>query len=92
MQERLRKAPIIPEDGGEQTVVTLAPAASGAEPGGIESSSGSARSASEGIRQKRCGLHGPEHPDVSESVQTNANSPDVAVGNANSPALASSSG
>ena len=33
MQEKLRKAPIIPEDGGEQTVVTFALAASGAEPG-----------------------------------------------------------
>ena len=90
LQEKLRQAPIIPEDSGEQTVVTPAPAASEAEPGVTESSS--APSASERIRQKRGGLHGPEHPDVSESVQTNVSSPDVAMGNAVSPAPASSSG
>ena len=28
LQEKLRQAPIIPEESGEQTVVTLAPAAS----------------------------------------------------------------
>ena len=35
---------------------------------------------------------GPEHPDVSEPVQTNVSSPDVAMGNAVSPAAASSFG
>ena len=90
LQEKLRQAPIIPEDSGEQTVVTLATAASEAEPGVTESSS--TPSVSERIRQKRGGLHGPEHPDVSESVQTNVSSPDVAMGNAVGPAPASSSG
>ena len=90
MQEKLRQAPIIPEDSGEQTVVTPAPAASESEPGVTESSA--APSASERIRQKRGGLHGPEHPDVSEPVQTNGSSRDVAMGNAVSPAPASSSG
>ena len=33
LQEKLRQAPAIPEDSGEQTVVTPAPAASEAEPG-----------------------------------------------------------
>ena len=80
LQEKLRQAPIIPEDSGEQTVVTPAPAACEAEPGVTESSS--APSASERIRQKRGGLHGPEHPDVSESVRTNVSSPDVTMGNA----------
>ena len=70
--------------------MTPAPAASETEPGVTESSS--APSASERIRQKRGGLHGPEHPDVSEHVQTNVNSPDVAIGDAESPAPASSSG
>ena len=51
-----------------------------------------APSASERIRQKRGGLHGPGQPDVSEPVQTNVSSPDVAMGNAVSPAPASSSG
>ena len=90
LQEKLRQAPIIQEDCGEQTVVTPAPAASETEPGVTESSSTS--SASERIRQKRSGLHGPEHPDVSEPVQTNVSSPDVAMENAVSPAPASSSG
>ena len=57
LQEKLRQAPIIPEDSGEQTVVTPAPAASETEPGVTESSS--APSASERIRQKRSGRHGP---------------------------------
>ena len=90
LQEKLRQAPIIPEDSGEQTVVTLAPAASETAPRVTESSS--APSASERIRQKRSGLHGPEHFDVSEHVQTNVKSPDVAMGNGVSPAPASSSG
>ena len=75
---------------GEQTVVTPAPAARETETSVIEPSA--APSASERIRQKRGGLHGPEHPDVSETVQTNGSSPDVAMGNAVSPAFASSSG
>ena len=57
----LKQAPIIPEDIGEQTVVTLAPIAS------------------ERVRQKRGGLHGPLHLDVSEPVQTNVSSVDVAI-------------
>ena len=85
LQEKLRQAPIIPEDSGEQTAVTPAPAASEVEPGVTESSS--APSASERIRQKRGGLHGPEHPDVSESVRTNVSSPDVTMGNALAPLL-----
>ena len=44
------------------------------------------------LEEKRGGLHGPEHPDVSEPVQTNVSSPDVAMGNAVNPAPASSSG
>ena len=72
----------IPEDSGEQTVVTPALAASEAEPGVTESSS--APSASERIRQKRGALHGPEHPDVSEPVQSNVISPDVAMGDSSS--------
>ena len=90
LQEKLRQAPIIPEESGEQTVVTPAPAASETETSVIEPSA--APSASERIRQKRGGLHGPEHPDVSEPVQTNVSSPDVAMGNAVSPAPVSSSG
>ena len=90
LQEKLRQAPIIPEDSGEQTVVTLAAAASEAEPGLAASSS--SPSASERIRQKRGGLHGPEHLVVSESVQTTVNSPDVAMGDAVSPTPTSSSG
>ena len=44
LQEKLRQAPAIPEDSGEQTVVTPAPAASEAEPGlATSSSSPSAR-------------------------------------------------
>ena len=70
--------------------MTPAPAASEAEPD--LAASGPAPSASERIRQKRAGLHGPELPAVSESVQTSVSSPDVAMGNAGSPALASSSG
>ena len=84
LQEKLRQAPIIPEDSGEQTVVTFAPAARDTEPGVTESSS--APSASERIRQNSGGLHGPEHPDVCEPVQTDWSSPDVAMGNAVSPA------
>ena len=70
--------------------MTPAPAASEAEPGLAASSS--FPSASERIRQKRAGIHGPEHPVVSESVQTSASSPDVVMGDAVSPAPASSSG
>ena len=67
LQEKLRQAPIIPEESGEQTVVTPAPAASETETSVIEPSA--APSASERIRQKRGGLHGPEHPDVNPSKQ-----------------------
>ena len=77
LQEKLKQAPIIPEENGEQTETEtnmMGP------------------SASERIRQKRGGLHGSGHPDVSEPVQTNVSSPDVAMGNAVSPAPASSSG
>ena len=69
LQEKLKQAPIIPEESGEQTVVTPAPAASEIDTSMMEPSA--APSASERIRQKRGGLHGPEHPDVSEPVQTN---------------------
>ena len=51
-----------------------------------------APAASERIRQKRGGLHGPQHFDVSEPVQTNVSSLDVAMGNAVSQAPAASSG
>ena len=47
LQEKLKQAPAIPEDSGEQTLVTPAPAASEAEPG--LAASGSAPSASERI-------------------------------------------
>ena len=90
LQEKLKQAPIIPEESGEQTVVTLAPAASETDTSMMEPSA--APSASERIRQKRGGLHSPQHPDVSEPVQTNVSSPDVAMENAVSPAPASSSG
>ena len=90
LQEKLRQAPIIPEESGEQTVVTRAPAASETDTNVMERSA--APSASDRIRQKRGGLHGPEHPDVSEPVQTNVSSLDVARGNSVSPAPASSSG
>ena len=70
--------------------MTPAPAGSKTETSVTEPSA--APSASERIRQKRGGLHGPEHPDVSEPVQTNVSSPEVAMGNAVSPAPASSSG
>ena len=73
LQEKLGQAPIIPEESGEQTVVTLAPAAGESETSMIEPSA--SPSASERIRQKRGGLLGPEHPDVSEPVQTNVSSP-----------------
>ena len=62
MQEKLGQAPIIPEESGEQTVVTPAPAAGESETSMIEPSA--APSASERIRQKRGGLLGPERPDV----------------------------
>ena len=84
------KHQIIPEESGERTVVTLAPAASETDTSMMEPSA--APLASERIRQKRGGLHEPEHPDASEPVQTNVSSPDVAMGNAVSPAPASSSG
>ena len=90
LQEKLRQAPAIPEDSGDQAVVTPALAADEAEPGLAASSS--SPSASERIRQKRAGLHGPERPVLSESVQTNVSRPDVAMGDAVSHAPASSSG
>ena len=90
LQEKLKQAPIILEDSGEQTVVTPALAASETDANMMEPNA--APSASERIRQKRGGLHEPDHPDVSEPVQTNVSSPDVAMGNAVSPAPASSSG
>ena len=70
--------------------MTPAPAASEAEPD--LAASGPAPSASERIRQKRGGLHEPEGPVVSESVQTSVSRPDLAMGDAVSPAPASSSG
>ena len=78
LQEKLKQAPIILEESGEQTVVTPAPAASETDTNMMEPSA--APSASERIRQKRGGLHGPEHPDVSEPVQTNVSSRDVCSG------------
>ena len=90
LQEKLKQAPIIPEESGEQTVVTPAPAASETDTNVMEPSS--SPSASERIRQKRAGLHGPEHPVVSASVQRSVSSPDVATGDAVSPASAPSSG
>ena len=57
LQEKLRQAPVLPEDRGDQTVVTPAPAASSSSP-----------SADERIQQKRAGLHGPER----EPVQTSS--------------------
>ena len=90
LQEKLKQAPIIPEESGEQTVVKRAPAASETDTSMLEPSA--APSASERIRQKRGCLHRSEHPDASEPVQTNVSSPDVAMGNAVSPAPASSSG
>ena len=68
LQEKLKQAPIIPEESGEQTVVTPAPAASETDTSMMEPSA--APSASERIRQKRGGLHRPEHADASEPVQT----------------------
>ena len=53
LQEKLRQAPIIPEDSGEQTVV--------------KSQVQHRRPVSEFDR--RGGLHGPEHPDVNEPVK-----------------------
>ena len=69
LQEKLRQAPIIPENSGEQTVVTPA-----------TGSRAKFSTVGQRIRQKRGGLHGPEHPDVSKPVQTNVSSPDVAMG------------
>ena len=66
LQEKLKQAPIIPEESGEQIVVTPAPAASETDTNMMEPSA--APSASGRIRQKRGGPHGPEHPDVSEPV------------------------
>ena len=70
LQEKLRQAPILPEDSGDQTVVTPAPAASSSSP-----------SAEERIRQKRAGLHRPEQ----ESVTASASNQDVGMGDAVSP-------
>ena len=70
LQEKLRQAPVLPEDSGDQTVVTPAPAASSSSP-----------SAEERIRQKRAGLHGPEQ----ESVTASASNQDVRMGDAVSP-------
>ena len=57
LQEKLRQAPVLPEDNGDQTVVTPAPAASSSSP-----------SAEERIRQKRAGLHRPEQESVTASA------------------------
>ena len=58
LHEKLSQVPAIPEDSGEQTVVTVAPATREAEPGLAASSSSPSASAAS--------LHRPGDPVVSE--------------------------